>query len=449
MLLTRSKIAFKILGWKYGFDLDSFLKLAYADQYWSDEQRELYQTQHMQEIITHCYKNVPHYRRFMQVNRLTPQDFHTLADLNKFPIIRKQDVYDRHEEYLALNHKKFSPLERATGGTTGIAFRFFNDTNSWGLNWATKIRTFSWGGYKYGENKVAVMAGGSLLPEGRFATKSRLWRYINNYLLLPITVMTNEIMDSYYNQLVASKIKFLRGYPSAIFTFAKYLKQSGRTIPLVSVFTTAEMLHDHQRLLIEEIFCCKAFDTYGCGDGMGGANECEKHEGMHINIETSYMQIVKENGEEALAGESGEIVLTSFHDYAMPLIRYAPGDMAVKGPSACSCGRTLPVISKIIGRTSDLIELANGRKINGLSIPFESWSDSIERFQIVQTRVDHLDVNIIPKTTTTKHDLQVIKERMHFFAGDGVTVSVNKVDNIPLPKSGKMRYVISQLDTSV
>lgn len=260
--------------------------------------------------------------------------------------------------------------------------------------------------------------------------------------------MTNEIMDSYYKQMAACKINFLRGYPSAIFTFAKYLKQSGRTIPLVSVFTTAEMLHDHQRLLIEEVFCCKAFDTYGCGDGMGGANECEKHEGMHINIETSYMQIIKENGEEALPGESGEIVLTSFHDYAMPLIRYAPGDMAVKGTSACSCGRTLPMISKIIGRTSDLIELANGRKINGLSIPFETWSESIHRFQIVQTKTGQLEVNIIPKTTTTNHDIQVIKERMQFFAGEGIEVRVNKVAVIPLPKSGKMRYVVSQIESS-
>lgn len=446
--MNRSKIAFDLLGWKYGFNMKSYLAMVYESQYWAEDRREEYQTLRMQEIISHCARNVPYYQNLFSKLGLSPSDFRYLDDLDKLPIIRKKDVQDNFSNILAKQHGKYNPLKRSTGGTTGISFKFYNDTRSWGLNWATKIRTFSWGGYEYGKDRIAVMAGGSLLPEGRFEHKSRLWRYINNYLVLPITVMDEEIMDTYYSQLKIQGIRFLRGYPSAIYTFAKHLYGSDKTCPLVSVFTTAEMLLPHQRQKIEEVFQCKVYDTYGCGDGMGGANECEKHNGLHINIETSYMQVVGKAGKAAVDGEIGEIVLTGLHEYTMPLIRYAPGDMAVIKPGACSCGRTLPMIDKIIGRTTDLIELSNGRMLNGLSIPFETWTDKIVQFQIVQTKTDELVVRVVPKQSTTNDDLQIIKQRMEFFAGEGIRIIVQKVNEIPLPKSGKLRYVISELNNA-
>jgi phenylacetate-CoA ligase len=415
----------------------------FANQYWSDEQVKAYQTEKLQQLVQHAYQNVPFYTRQFDKLGLKPESLMDVSDLNKLPIIRKIDVYNEFNNFLSINHDKFNPMDRSTGGTTGLAFKFYNDTRSWGLNWATKIRTFTWGGYQYGKDRVAVMAGGSLLPEGRFSTRSRLWRAINNYLVLPITVMTDEIMDGYYRTMIRQKVRFLRGYPSAIYTFAKFLSDHRRTLQLTSVFTTAEMLHGHQRLLLEQVFCCQVFDTYGCGDGMGGANECEYHEGMHINVETSIMQIVDKDGNEVGPGEIGEIVLTALHEYAMPLIRYAPGDLAIKGIKPCSCGRKLPLLTKIVGRTSDLIELSNGRKINGLSIPFEGWTDTIEKFQIVQTKLDELQINIVPKPTTSEKDIDTINKRMQFFAGEEIRIIVNKVEGIPMPKSGKMRYVVS------
>lgn len=443
--MNRSKLTFKLLGLKYGFNLQSYLDLVYANQYWTPEQVQVYQTERMKQIVNHAYLNVAYYQRQFAKLGLSPDSFQNISDLNKLPIIRKIDVYNEFADFLSSNHDKYNPMDRSTGGTTGLAFKFYNDTRSWGINWATKIRTFTWGGYQYGKDRLAVMAGGSLLPEGRFATRSRMWRAINNYLILPITVMTDEIMDGYYRKIIHQKVRFLRGYPSAIFTFAKFINMQSRTLPLTAVFTTAEMLHDHQRLLLEQVFCCKVFDTYGCGDGMGGANECEKHEGMHINVETSIMQIVDKDGKDVGPGEIGEVVLTALHEYAMPLIRYAPGDLAIKGSQPCSCGRTLPLISKIVGRTSDLIELANGRKINGLSIPFEGWTDTIEKFQIVQTKLDELQVNIVPKPSTKQKDIETIFKRMQFFAGDGISISVNEVSSIPMPISGKMRYIVSFL----
>lgn len=115
----------------------------------------------MKVILAHSYNSVPYYKDIFDKRGYSLSEFSTFEDLNRLPVIRKTDVYERYDTFMSKNYKVYKPLGRTTGGTTGLAFKFYNDTNSWGLNWATKIRTFSWGGYKYGEDRVAVMAGGS------------------------------------------------------------------------------------------------------------------------------------------------------------------------------------------------------------------------------------------------------------------------------------------------
>jgi phenylacetate-CoA ligase len=85
----------------------------------------------------------------------------------------------------------------------------------------------------------------------------------------------------------------------------------------------------------------------------------------------------------------------------MPFIRYAPGDMAIKSDKKCDCGRSFPMIEKIIGRTSDVIKLINGRVLNGLSIPFEELTTEVDKFQIVQEASDRVEVLLVPRGELT------------------------------------------------
>lgn len=442
-MINRKDIAFYLIGKKYNFNIKEYHNFVMENQYWDSNQIEKYQNERLQEIIKHSFNNVKYYNDLFNEYGLKPSDFKDKRDLKKLPILRKETINADFNSFLAKDYNKYKPIDRYTGGTTGAAFHLYNDMNSWAVNWATKMRTFSWGDYTFGKDRLAVMAGGSLLPTKKMSPKGMLWRYINNYYSMPITQMTDELLATYIQEIIKQKIKHLRGYPSAIYTLALYMKEQGIVVPLKSIFTTAEMLHPHQRLLIEERFQCKCFDQYGCADGMAGASECDHHKGLHINIETSLMEIVDSNGNEVGDNEEGEIVLTSFNDKAMPLIRYTPGDYAIRSNEKCTCGRNLPMIKKIIGRTSDLINLSNGIKLNGLSIPFEAWSDKIERFQIIQTHEDAVEVVLIKKEGFSNNDEKQVLEMMKFNCGKGINVSIKYVDSIPLPKSGKYRYVIS------
>jgi len=445
--LNRSELTFFLLGKKYGYDLKNMLKFVNENQYWDEERIFNYQLAQLKKLIKHIYTSVPYYSKVMKDIGMQPEDFKDIKDLKAFPVINKQTIRDNFDMFLAEDYKKYYPMQRSTGGTTGISFKYYIDAYSWCLNWATKMRTFSWGNYNFGKDKIAVLKGGSMLNKGNFSPKTKLWKYINNYYTIPIMNMTNESMDYHFNKIRKMKIKYIRGFPSALYTFSNYLKSKSIQYSMKGVFTSAEMLYPYQRKVIEDVFGTRIIDAYGCGDGMAGANQCEQRNKYHINIETSYMEILSSDYKnDAQPGEEGTIVVTSLNDYAMPFIRYAPGDMAIQGKGKCPCGRGLPVLERIIGRSSDLFELANGRVLNGLSIPFEDWADKIEKFQLIQEEPDLIVLKIIPKDSYTEKDESQIMDLLKYNAGEGIKIQIEKVKNLEFTSAGKFKYVISKVN---
>lgn len=434
-----------LLGLGRGFNMHANKKIVEEFQYWTPQQQSEYHLCKLRPLLQHAYEHVPYYRCLFDKHNLLPEDICTIDDLEKIPITRKQDVLDNPEIFIADNAHEFHAMHRHTGGTTGTPVAYYTDVNTWAMNWALKMRTFEWGGYHYGKDRLAVMAGGSLLPGKQAGIKHQIWRMLNNYYSMPIMHLTDDIMKEYYYQIKRQKIRFMRGYPSALATFAEYLKRNNLYLPLKAVFTTAEMLFPFQRELFKAVFGCEVYNTYGCGDGMGNATECEEHKGLHVCQEISIMQIVDEAGKEVLAGNEGEIVLTDLYDYTMPFIRYAPGDRAIKADANCTCGRISPMIEKIIGRSSDTFKLKNGRTLNAFSFPIESLTDEIDKFQIVQESIDDVRLLVIPKKNISEKRLQELTTLLQYHCGDDITVKVKLVNNIEVPKSGKMRFVISKV----
>lgn len=440
-----SNILFYLLGKKNGFDMKANMSLVRQSQYWTPEQTEAYQIKHLRALLEHAYRHVPYYRSSFDGLGLKPSDIHTTADLFHFRPIRKQDVLNNPQAFMADNASSFQWRRCVTGGTTGQLFTYCQDGKAWALNWALKIRTFEWAGYRYGKDRLGVMAGGSLTPQRNMSLSDYVWRKANNYFSMPITHLDEEVMERYFRQLQLQHIRFLRGYPSALATFASFLRDGDRHLPMKAVFSTAEVLYPYQRELMREVFDCDVFDTYGCGDGMGHATECECHNGLHVCPEASVMQIVDTQGNCVADGEEGEVVLTSLFDYAMPLIRYAPGDRAVVKRGTCPCGRGGMMLERMAGRVTDTFKLANGRVLNGLSIPFEELSKTLACFQIVQVEPDLVEVKIVPKMTVKTDLIERIKNLMRHHCGKGVNIDVSIVDRIEVPPSGKFRYIVSEV----
>lgn len=440
-----SNLIFYLLGKKNGFDMKANMRLVRQSQYWTPEQIEAYQMRHLRALLEHAYRHVPHYRTSFDCLGLKPSDIQSTADLCYIKPIRKQDVFDNLQAFMADNASTFKSRKHVTGGTTGQLLTYRQDGKAWALNWAVKMRTFEWAGYHYGKDRLGVMAGGSLTPQRNMSLHDYAWRRANNYFSMPITHLDEEVMEQYFRQLLSQHIRFLRGYPSALATFASFLRDGGRRLPMKAVFSTAEVLYPHQRELMREVFACEVFDTYGCGDGMGHATECECHNGLHVCSEASVMQIVDAQGNCVAPGEEGEVVLTSLFDYTMPLIRYAPGDRAVVKRGTCRCGRGGMMLERIAGRVADTFKLPNGRVLNGLSIPFEELSKTLARFQIVQAKPDVVEVRIVPKMTVKTDLIERIRNLMRYHCGEGITIEVSIVDRIEVPPSGKFRYIVSEV----
>lgn len=445
-MFNRTQIFFSVLGIIHGYNWRKLRKFVYEFQYWDDDSIRQYQESRLQKLINHAYHNVAYYRKQFDQLGIKPSEIQSLEDLEKIPVIDKETVRDNRNDFMAKNFKSFKPVSRATGGTTGLAFKFYSDRYSWALNWAVKMRTFNQGGYEPGKHKLGVLAGGSLLPQNKGSLKKRLWRWIMNYHSMPISHMTDQTLETYLSELKAKRIKFLRGYPTAIYTLAKYIDSKGETLPLTAIFTTAEMLYQHHRAMFRRVFLCETFNEYGAGDGLGKAHDCQLHNAMHLAPELSITNIVNPKGTEVENDQEGELVFTSLVDFAMPFIRYKPGDLAVKCTDKCTCGANTPIIKEVIGRSSDLIELSNGRRINGLSIPFEAWTEQVEKFQIVQTDYDKVELNIIPKPEFGPKEKAQAQKVMEFHCGEGIMVKINIVDYIEVPISGKFRYVISKFN---
>lgn len=440
-----AKLSFYLIGWRHGFRMSEVVKLVENSEKWTQGEWEEYHRTKLKAMVEHAYNHVPFYRKEFDKLNLKPVDIQSLQDLHKLPIIRKQDIREHLQEFMADNVSKKHKMHHHTGGTTGKPTEYYNDYFSWALNWALKMRTFEKAGYIYGKDELAVMAGGSLIPKKEHGLKHNIWRWVNKYYSIPISHFSFEDLQYHTEQIIKRKIKFLRGYPSAIGSCAEYLLSQQKIVPLKAVFTTAEMLLPHQRKAIEQAFQCNVWDMYGCGDGMGFAAECKEHNGLHIRQENSIMQVVDENGLEVKEGEIGEVVLTALNDFGMPLIRYAPGDKVVKGAEGCRCGVQTPMIERVLGRTSDVFKLKNGRILNGLALPFEDVPKQVEQFQIVQEATDKVVLKIVPGkdySETIEHDFLKV---MQYHCGEGIEVSVQIVNSIPVPESGKYRYVISNV----
>lgn len=443
--MIKSKLALYLLGKKEGFNMSAIRRFIHETESWTSEDWKQYHNEHISALIEHAYTHVPFYHNLMDKLGLKPSDIRSVEDLSKLPVIHKLDLIEHFEEFKADNFNSYPMIHHHTGGTTGTPCAYYTNRYSWAMNWGLKMQTFEWAGFHYGEDCLGVMAGGSLTPGKKAGWKHQLWRYVNNYYSMPVTLLTDEKLDEYYHHLKTHKIKFLRGYPSTLSTLAEYVNRTYKTLPVQAVFTTAEMLLPHQRNLMEKVFACKLYDTYGCGDGMGHATECDAHGELHVMEHCSIMQIVDDRGNEVGDNEEGEIVLTALYNFGFPFIRYAPGDRAIKSTKLCACGRQTKMIKTLVGRTADNFKLANGRVFSAFSLPIEDLTDELAQFQVVQEAKDEVSLLIIPKGEISKERINSLHDLLAYYCGAGIKVTVKVVDHIDLPSSGKMRFVVSKV----
>ena len=198
---------------------------------------------------------------------------------------------------------------------------------------------------------------------------------------------------------------------------------------------------------IEEAFNCKVTDRYGSEEVGLIACECERHAGMHLNIEHLYIEFLRSDGSPATAGEEGAIVITDLLNRGMPLIRYRIEDVGVPSERHCPCGRGLPLMERVAGRVADYLKRRDGSLVAGVSLVERTLTaiQGIEQLQIVQPSREEIILNVVRADDFTDASEQALLREFRVVFGDGIDFRPQYVQSIPQESSGKYRFSICRV----
>lgn len=412
----------------------------------------------LRRLLRHAHAHVPLYRDRFAAAGLHPTDIVTAADLQLLPVLTRTQVRESGARRRA-EAPPFPAVTKRTTGSTGEPLEFSYDAHSEDWRNAVRMRGWGWAGYRLGDRTLHywTFVPRPRLPKLRWRMKRRLRVSADH------AVRREYWVDSMVRseERFAHAVKVIRRKrPSAIVAIAQggvelarhVIETGARSWGAIPVLTGAEALLPGNRELLEQAFG-PVFETYGSREFMVIATECEVHQGLHVQAENLVVEILirDEDGgyvRAAAPGEVGEVVVTDLHNLAMPFIRYATGDLARAADDlGCPCGRGLPLIASVEGRSADTLVDGSGRKIGGLALItiFVDLAPAVRQYQVVQRRDRSLVVRVVP---TPAFDATA-RERIVRHCGGylpGIPVTIDLVEAITPSVTGKRRFIVVEKD---
>lgn len=414
------------------------------EQWLSPERLEALQMDRLRSLLDWCWHEVPYYRRRWTEIGMRPGDIRSMADFATLPVLTKGDIR-HHADELKASSLKDTLGYKATGGSTGEPLRFGFTRESNDRRVAVMWRGYGWAGSRMGRRTLFLWGGAVGSPSTAHRIKDRIYNAVFARKLLDSFHMNETNLASYAEAIDAYKPEVLVGYVGPLVRLAEWLLATGRHIARpASIIGAAEALHPFQREIIERAFGAPAFNTYGCREFMLIASECEHRDGLHVNADHLVVETLVD-GHPVTHG-SGEVAITDLFNRGMPFIRYVNGDMATHAEHRCPCGRGLPMLASVDGRKLDAIRTPAGHVLPGEFFPHMLKDvPGLQRFQLVQRRLDRLDLSIVRGDGFDDASLAYIRREVGKVIGDSAELHCHFVDDIPLTRSGKLRVTVSEL----
>ncbi|HEY6644778.1 hypothetical protein [Povalibacter sp.] len=410
-------------------------------QYWGAEKLRQLQLERLRSITGYAYQHC----RFYRERWTSPPQLHRPEDMAKIPIVSKADVSAHVADLVSSEFATDRLVGAKTGGSTGVALRVYFDEACQKARNAAAMRTDGWAGWRPG-SMVAGLWGSPPVPR---TPKEKIRNTFHDRLIYLDTMrLDDQSMSEFAETMRRLKPEMLFGHAHSLFIFAQFLQQRDMQVPAVDgIISTSMMLIDSERKVIEAAFGASVTNRYGCEEVGLIASECEVHGGMHLNSEHVFVEFVREDGMPALPGEEGRIVVTDLMNRGMPLIRYAVGDMGVPSQRQCECGRGLPLMERLSGRTADFLKRRDGSRVAGISLVEKTLTaiSGIGQLQIVQEKLDEFVLNVVPSpqyTTETGEELEAVL-RKEF--GDDVRVRLNRMERLVQERNSKYRFSICKV----
>ena len=420
-------------GVHYPFKLSRAAALLNAPR----ETIEAFQAKRLEKLLQHAYQTTPYYRELFKTE--TP-------DISQIPPLEKQDIREQLERLCSTAFTAEQRIENATGGSTGTPLKFYQDRNYWNQRNLSVYYFDRWAGWNFGQPQLVIWgAPVDFGDNGHW--KHRINNFWRNQYWLNGFHLTDKAMLAMFEQMDQSPPQTLLAYPSSLYQFAAFLSDND-LIPqwdLNGIISSAEMLYPHYRALAEIVFKAKVYNRYGGREvGLIGM-ECAEGR-MHINCRDLYLEIDSPDPYT----EPGEILITQLNNYAMPFIRYRIGDIGMLSAEPCPCGNELPVLAELLGRTTATFRTSTGTLIHAGYFTRQFYGvKGVEQFLIIQETLKHCVLKVVVNRQWTESTRRSLVQRIQKALGSDVVVTVESVDDIPVPASGKREYTISKVGAAV
>ena len=412
-------------------------------QWWPLDQLRDLQLTKLQILLDSALRQTPGYAELTGLDAsLTPQ---SLSDLSRLPLLDKQTISD-HRRDLINQNVPGGPIQYNTGGSSGQPLIFYFDKRRQAYDKAARMRTHMWWGIRPGDREAHIW--GSPVELSKQDRLKNLRDWLTNEMLLSAFELSEQRIGWFVQRLRRFQPRCLFGYPSSIALMCQLAARAGHDLsdlPVKVVFSTAEVLYDHQKEIISAALSqVPVVNCYGSREGGFIAHECPEGR-MHITSENIIAECIKD-GQPVPPGQDGEIVITHLDNHAMPFVRYRTGDIGQLSDELCPCGRGLEVMKVLKGRTTDFIITPDGRWLHGLALIYVVREiPGVLEYQIIQDDLDSLTVNLLTSDLFPQDGQARICAGFAKRLGPDVRVNVRIVESIPKDKSGKYRFVISQV----
>ena len=411
------------------------------------------QLKKLQEIVKRAFDKIPYYNKKYSAAEVYPEDIETLKDIEKLPFITKDDLRESYPFGLfAVDIKDIKELH-SSSGTTGkpvVSGYTEKDLDTWAETIARGLtmmgldegdilqNTHGYGmftggfGVHYGCHKI----GAAIIPISTGQTRRQI-----------------EIMEDFGT----TGLIFTPSYGIHLGEVALEDGIDPKELGIKAIGFGAEMWTEEIRKKVEDIFGTKAYNIYGLTElmGPGIGVECEAQKGLHIAEDIYYPEIIDSNTGKVIGGEKpGELVLTNLEREGMPVIRFRTKDLTKITYEKCECGRTHARMSRITGRSDDMI------KVKGVAI----FPSQIEKALLKAGDVEpHYLIIVTRPGTLDEIEVKVEASQDIFFDGvkemmavqdkigksieneTGIRVKVTLVEPKTLPRfEGKAKRVIDE-----
>jgi phenylacetate-CoA ligase len=417
---------------------------------WDEARLERAQYRRLGELLEHAHDNVPFHRHRLQRAGYERGAATDAVRWSALPVLTRRDLQDQGNALVARHvpaHFGRHAVYRSSG-STGEPVKVVR-TQLEQVYWrALTLREHRWHGRDLEQTLCTIRA----LPRDKEGAEREVlrrgWGPASSAVgakgkLAMIPLATDVSRQARW--LVTHDPAYLLSYPSNLLALTEEFQARGLALPrLRQLRTVGETLTPQITERLQAFWQVPVVDLYSTEEAGLIALRCPSGSGLyHVPGESVKVEVLGDDGHQCAPGSVGRVVVTSLHNFAMPLVRYDLGDYAEVGPP-CPCGRGLPTLARILGRRRNMLVLPNGERQWPLSGCYEYRDIApIRRTQMIQLDLERIELRMVADRTVTADEERRLTEVIHRWIGHPFQLQFTYLEGFPQKANGKFEDFIS------